>query len=164
MDLVIRRYRPKDKETVKAISYAGLTQMGLDVSPEHLARYDRDLDTIEEVYLDNRGDFLVGTLDHEIVVMGGIRYKTATCGEIKRIRVRRECQRRGCASLLLKRLISLAPSLGYEELVLDTLTDNYSAQRLFESCGFVEIERGTRNGFSLVFYWKKLERKERVER
>ena len=159
MALTIRQYQPDDKEKVKALSFAGLAQMGINVTPDHLVKYDSDLDAIEDVYLNNRGEFLIGTMNGDIVVMGGLRAKTHTCGEIKRIRVHRDYQRRGYARAIIERLIEAAPALGYEELVLDTLTDNYGAQQLFQSCGFVESERGTRGEFSLLFYRKPLDSK-----
>ena len=148
----IRRYRTEDNGAVKALHYAGLAQMGGIKDPYH----DSDLDDIEGVYINTYGAFLVGTEDSEIVAMGAIRQKSATCGEIKRIRVRRDCQRRGYAQTILQKLIELAAEIGYTELCLDATVDNIPAQRLFEKCGFTKTHEGKVGIYDLVFYGKKL--------
>ena len=148
----IRRYRAEDNEAVKALHYAGLAQFGATEDPY----YDSDLDDIEGVYINNNGDFLVGTEDGEIVAMGAIKEKSATCGEIKRIRVRHDYQRHGHAVTILSRLEDIASDLGYTELCLDATIDNLPAQRLFEKCGFTETHRGKVGVYDLIFFGKKL--------
>ncbi len=150
--LKIRRYQPKDNEIVKELHYAGLAQFGAAADPYH----DNDLDDIEGVYINNRGDFLVGIHEDEIVAMGAIKQASGTCGEIKRIRVRRDCQRQGYGQTILLKLIDLGRELGYTELCLDSTVNNTPAQRLFEKCGFAEKRRGKVGIYDLVFYEKKL--------
>ncbi|MGD0794662.1 MAG: GNAT family N-acetyltransferase [Dehalococcoidales bacterium] len=128
--LNIRRYQQQDNAAVKALHYAGLKQMGvMGDDPYH----DNDLDNIERIYLNNRGDFLVGLLNSEIVAIGAIREFSDICGEIKRIRVRRDCQRQGCALTILLKLVTIASHLGYTELCLDTLATNLPSQRLLKN-------------------------------
>jgi|GEM_PF-4095114 len=66
--LKIRRYQPKDNKRVKELHYAGIEQM-VEMIPEnervippprdeHFT--DCDLDDIEDAYINNGGDFLVG--------------------------------------------------------------------------------------------------------
>ncbi len=148
----IRRYQAQDKEAVKALHYAGLAQFGTTEDPY----YDSDLDDIEGIYINNNGEFLVGTDSDEIVAMGALKRVSATRGEIKRIRVQRNCQRRGYGKTILLRLIELAGELGYTELCLDATVDNTPARRLFEKCGFTETRRGKVGAYNLVFYGKKL--------
>lgn len=90
------------------------------------------------------------------MAMGAIKKVTASRGEIKRIRVRREYQRRGYGQTILSRLVELAMGLGYTELCLDATDNNVAAQRLFENCGFVETHRGKVSDYDLIFYRKKL--------
>ena len=156
--LLIRRYQAQDNKVVKELHYAGLEQFGATFEPAPY--YDGDLD-IENVYINNHGDFLVGILVDEIVAMGAIRKISNICGEIKRIRVRRDCQRQGFGQTILLRLIDLAAQLGYRELSLDTLANNIPAQSLFEKFGFVETHRGKLGRFDLLFYSKKLNKDER---
>jgi len=150
--LEIRRYQAQDNETVKELHYAGLAQFGAEADPYH----DKDLDDIEGIYINSRGDFLVGVDAGEIVAMGALKQKTDTCGEIKRIRVRRDRQRRGYARTILSRLVELAEEMGYTELILDATVNNIPARRLFEKCGFVETHQGKVGIYDLVFYIKKL--------
>ena len=157
--LTIRRYQATDNETVKELHYAGIAQMAemdIDVDPPGNPFTDSDLDDIEGAYINNRGEFLIGTRDGEIVAIGAIRQYSGDCGEIKRIRVRRDCQRRGYGRMILLRLMERAAELGYREVCLDTLTANLPAQRLFEKCGFVEKTRGKMGPFELFVYRKKL--------
>jgi ribosomal protein S18 acetylase RimI-like enzyme len=155
--LLIRRYQAQDNKVVKELHYAGLEQFGATADPY----YDGDLDDIENVYINNHGDFLVGLQGDEIVAIGAIRKFSATCGEIKRIRVRRDCQRQGYGQTILLKLIDLAMQLGYQELSLDTLANNIPAQSLFEKFGFVETHCGKLGRFDLLFYSKKLSKDER---
>jgi ribosomal protein S18 acetylase RimI-like enzyme len=150
--LKIRRYQPQDNKIVKELHYAGLAQFGVAADPYH----DRDLDDIEGVYINNDGDFLVGTDGGEIMAIGAIKKKSSTCAEIKRIRVRRDYQRRGYARTILSRLMELAREMGYTEIVLDATVDNTPARRLFENCGFKETHYGKVGVYDLVFYVKKL--------
>ncbi|OGN98775.1 MAG: hypothetical protein A2Y89_05745 [Chloroflexi bacterium RBG_13_51_18] len=148
----IRRYQAEDKEAVKALHYAGLAQFGATEDPY----YDSDLDDIEGIYINKHGDFIVGLENKEIIAMGALKKVSDTRGEIKRIRVRRDCQRRGHAQMILSRLMEIAQELGYKELCLDATVNNIPAQRLFEKCGFIETHRGKVGKYDLVFYEKKL--------
>ena len=154
--LQIRRYEPRDKGAIKALHYAGVAQMDPGADPADDTFRDADLDDIEEHYLDNNGDFLVGEEGDEIVVIGAVRKVTDTLGEIKRIRVSRDCQRRGYAKMILVELTERARALGYKELILDTLENNLGAQKMFEGCGFAENHRGMRGNYHLIFYTKQI--------
>jgi ribosomal protein S18 acetylase RimI-like enzyme len=157
--LQIRRFRPEDEAAVKKLHYAGIEQMH-ELDPvkgrPDIPNLDGDLDDIEKAYINNRGDFLVGLIDNEIVAIGGIRKYSDTCGEIKRIRIRRDCQRRGYGEAILVKLANTAAGLGYTELCLDTMAANLPAQRLFEKTGFRQTGRGRLGQFPLIFYRKNL--------
>jgi ribosomal protein S18 acetylase RimI-like enzyme len=150
--LQLRRYRPEDSAAVRALHCAGLAQMHSGADRSDAAFFDADLDDIESHYLNGRGDFLLGFDGAGLAVMGALRQKTETLGEIKRLRVRRDCQRHGYGTIMVVKLVTRAAALGYKELVLDTLENNLGAQTLFESCGFTEDRRGMRGNYHLVFY------------
>jgi ribosomal protein S18 acetylase RimI-like enzyme len=158
--LKIRRYQPEDSETVKELHYTGIAQMR-EPTPEVLRNEDRyfidsDFDDIEGAYINKRGDFLVGIQDGEIVVTGAIRKHTETCGELKRLRVRRDYQRQGYGETMMRKLIERGRELGYRELILDTLASNTASQRLFEKCGFSELRRESLGPFKLIIYGMEL--------
>jgi len=150
--LIMRQYQKEDLATVKTLHFAGVQQFG--GQPD--VRYDEDLDNIEKNYLNNGGDFLVGLLGDEIVAIGAIKRVSTIKSEIKRIRVRKDVQRKGYADSILLMLIKRAIELGYSELCLDTLAQNIPAQRLFEKHGFKEKYRGKIGLYNMVFYEKNL--------
>jgi ribosomal protein S18 acetylase RimI-like enzyme len=154
--MLIRRYQAQDNETIKALHYDGVMQIDPEPDRPDNPFIDTDLDDIEGVYINNHGDFIVGTEKKEIVAMGAIMKVSATCGEIRRIRVRRDFQGQGFGREITERLIEVAGDLGYEELCLNTLTSNIPAQRLFEKCGFVETDRRQIGTYDLIFYGKRL--------
>ena len=155
--LQIRRYKPEDNSAVKELNLLGIRQMTemdhMKVRPDSA---DADFDDIENVYIKNRGDFLIGLQGSKIVAIGALKKYSETCGEIKRIRIRPDCQRKGYGETMMLKLIELAKRLKYRELILDTLVSNVPAQHLFEKIGFVEIRRGSSGPFNLIYYGKRL--------
>jgi ribosomal protein S18 acetylase RimI-like enzyme len=157
LNMLIRRYQPQDKETVRALHFAWLEQLGAKVVLIEPPPYDTDLDNIESIYLDNGGEFIVGVLDNEIVAMGAYRRLSPLRAEIKRIRVRLDCRGRGYGESILKNLLLLAGKAGYSEICLDTTADNNPAQQLFAKHGFIENHRGKLDSLDIIYYEKKLE-------
>jgi N-acetylglutamate synthase-like GNAT family acetyltransferase len=161
--LKIRRYQPEDNKVVKELHYAGIAQMvemvpkakQIDIPPQDPTMLDSDLDDIEDVYF-NHGDFIVGLEGDEIVAMGAFKQRTPECAEFKRLRIRPDCQRKGYGEVIMRKLIELAAEMGYKEGFLDTLATNFSAQRLFEKCGWVKSGGGKRGPFELLSYSRKL--------
>ncbi|WP_019630267.1 GNAT family N-acetyltransferase [Actinomadura atramentaria] len=70
-ELRVRRYRPADHATVLRLHREGLAQVGL--RPGDGVYYDHDFFRMEEIYLSNDGEFLVGEAGGAIVAMGGLR-------------------------------------------------------------------------------------------
>jgi ribosomal protein S18 acetylase RimI-like enzyme len=156
--MLIRRYQASDNKEVKELHYAGVAQIDPDPHRPDNPFVDNDLDDIEGIYLNDRGDFIMGTIENEIVAMGALQKVSADLGEIKRIRVRRDYQKQGYGGKILAKLISRARELGYTELCLDTLADNTPARRLFEKGGFIKKNHGKIGSYDLIFYRKKLDK------
>ena len=151
--LSIRHYHARDYDAVWALHNAALLAVGAHAGN---GPWDEDLHAIEQVYLDNGGEFLVGMLDSSIVAMGALRRTSSERAEIKRMRVDPSWQRRGFGEQLLVALEQRAGELGYRTLHLDTTVQNHGAQQLYRKHGWTEVRRGEWRGWQLIFYEKSL--------
>ena len=147
----IRRYQPPDHDAVCELHKAAL----LAVSAYADGPWNADLDQIQAVYLDNRGEFLVGTLQGRVVAMGALKRTGPDRAEIKRMRVHPDCQRRGYGQVILAALETRARELGYSVLHLDTTVLQVAAQCFYAKNGFREVRRGKLAGFDCIFFEKQ---------
>jgi len=152
-ELLIRRYRDGDHDAVWELHNLALRAVGAHAGN---GVWDDDLHHVSEVYLDGRGEFLVGLLDGRIVAMAALRWHEDATAEVKRMRVHPDVQRRGFGRLLLRRLEERAIELGYRRMVLDTTERQVAAIALYRSEGFVESGRGEVWGFPCIFFAKEL--------
>jgi GNAT superfamily N-acetyltransferase len=159
-ELLIRRYcHPVEFEPVLALHRTGLAQVGL--RPGDGVYYESDLFQMEELYLGNGGEFLVGVREGRLVAMGGLRRFTgapgAACvGEMVRLRVHPPLQRLGYASALVAALEERAVELGYTELRADTTAFQQPALELYKRFGWQEKRRDVINGIVNVYLEKTL--------
>lgn len=152
-NLKIRRYKPSDNEAVWELHRLALEPTGAMLSD---GKWNDDFNDIENHYLNNGGEFIVGTIDNRIVCMGALRKKSETMAEIKRMRIHPDYQRKGLGQLILDRLEERARQLGYTELCLDTTTKQVPAQKLYEKNGYIEVNRDLFMGFEVICYEKKI--------
>lgn len=150
--LVIRWYRPGDRDAVFALHDVGLAQVG--IRPGDGIYYDHDLHRIDEVYFRDRGDFLVGEMDGRVVAMGGLRPGSDDVAEIVRMRVDPETQRRGYGAAILTRL-ERARELGYTSVRVDTTVKQRPALGLYLGYGYKEAARRVIGGVENVFGEKR---------
>ena len=97
----LRRYTPADQVAVEYLHVHAIQQAGA-----YLGRgpWDDDIYAIEETYLNNQGEFLIGEWDGIFVAMGALRRTSAERAEIKRMRVHPDYQGRGYGQLILDAL------------------------------------------------------------
>lgn len=153
--MLVRRYEAADHEPVWQLHDVAMREAGIHLGEGHW--YD-DLQEIENVYLLNGGEFLVGTLDEEVVAMGALKKTAADRAEIKYMRVVPDSQRRGLGQIILTALERRAAELGYETLHLDTAVRQSAARRLYESNGYREVHHDKKGEIDCVFYEKDLAR------
>lgn len=152
--LNIRRYQPSDHTAVCELHKAALLAAGAYIG----GAFDTDLDQIETVYLNDTGEFLVGTLQDRVVAMGALR-KTDTDparAEIKRMRVHADFQRQGFGQAIYDALEKRAIELGYSLLHLDTAVVLVGAQHFYAKNGYQEVRRGKLGGLDCIFYEKRI--------
>ncbi|MGG3283602.1 GNAT family N-acetyltransferase [Paenibacillus solani] len=102
------------------------------------------------------GDFLVGTVDGNLICMGAYRKVDEITAEIKRIRVKTEFQGRGYGSQILAALEKSAEYRGYTRLILDTTSRQIPAQKLFLKNNYIEFSRRKYDEMELIYYCKIL--------
>ncbi len=151
--LRIRRYRPADRQAVWALHNLALNAVGAHAGN---GPWDDDMHHIPEVYLADRGEFLVGVEDGRLVAMAALRRRDDATAEVKRMRVHPNAQRGGHGRRLLRRIEARAVELGYARLVLDTTERQVAAIGLYTSEGYQETGRATVYGFPCIFYAKTL--------
>ena len=172
-ELRLRRYRAADHGTVLALHREGLAQVGL--RPGDGVYHDHDFFRMEDIYLRNDGEFLVGELDGDIVAMGGLRradlvpggrarafggYAPGTpaldAAEMVRLRVRPAVQRRGYGSAVVQALEERAKEYGYRVLRGDTTELQAPALSLYRKFGWTETRRETIGGIVNIYIEKHL--------
>lgn len=152
MKFEIRRYRrSNDAADVLALHSLALQDAGALAPP---GPWDDDLNDIEGVYLDGSGEFLVGLMGVQLVAMGALREVNEEVGEIKRMRVHPEFQRRGFGQQILDSLEARAREVGYSILRLDTTAQQTPAQALYRKNGYREVERKMQGRYEVILFEK----------
>ncbi|HEX4204590.1 MAG TPA: GNAT family N-acetyltransferase [Ktedonobacteraceae bacterium] len=151
----IRQYQQEDHDAVWALHNLALQKTGAHLGNGH---WDDDLHRIEQVYLKNQGEFLVGVCGDRIIAMGALRKTTHERAEMKRIRVHPDFQGHGFGQMILEALEARAVTLGYSALHLDTSTLQIAAQHLYRKNGYRQLET-TRivQGITLIFFEKSIQ-------
>lgn len=148
MNITIRTYQPSDYQQVIDLHMEAAKSIWPDYKR---GAWDAELDNIEEVYLKNGGNFVVGILEDEIVAMGAYRKLTDTKVYLTRMRVHPEIHRKGIGQSILNELELSAKENGYNVIELHTTSNQIAAQKLYEKSGYKEIERKKGNfDFPLV--------------
>ena len=150
---VLRRFENKDKEAVYDLHIKALKHAGTFIERPNLrTEWDKDLQDIEGVYINNKGEFFIVTVDGKVVGMGALRKVDETIAEIKRMRVEPSLQGKGMGKLILDKLIERARELGYKKLILDVAEKQEPARHLYETRGFKEFKRGQLGGQETIYY------------
>lgn len=149
----LRRYEPADLEAVEYLHVYAIQQAGA-----YLGRgpWDDDVYAIEEAYLNNQGEFLIGEWDGIFVAMGAFHRTSPERAEIKRMRTHPDFQGRGFGQLILRELEARARAMGYQILHLDTSVVQVPAQKLYEKNGFREVGRDIYHDLEVILYEKEL--------
>lgn len=121
----------------------------------------RDMEGIAETFIGSGGEFLVGHIDEELVVMGGYKCLSTGGAEVKRMRVTPSLQGWGVGPWLLGQLEERMMQAGIGNVVVSTLSVQSAALKLYARAGYEETGRemlteGVEAGFTVVSFAKSL--------
>jgi GNAT superfamily N-acetyltransferase len=93
---------------------------------------------IEDVYLRNGGEFLLGFIGERLVAMGGFKRLTEGLAEVRRMRIARDLQGRGYGTYLLRELERRAFQSGVRVLCLDAARRRSLTLEFYRKHGYQE--------------------------
>jgi ribosomal protein S18 acetylase RimI-like enzyme len=116
------------------------------------------LANVVESFIRAGGDFVVAEADGEVVGMGGYRPNSPQQVEVLRIRVHPALRRQGIGRSVMAEIERRARDAGFNEIHLDTATNQPEAIAFYQALGYQEIGREIRPGWSwtLVHFLKRL--------
>jgi ribosomal protein S18 acetylase RimI-like enzyme len=129
----IRSFESKDQTACRKLYEGGLLGGGI---AENDTGYD--MDHIHAVYMKCPGShfWVAESATDQIVGMIGVQHHDDGKGQIRRLRVRNDCQRRGIGTLLLETALRFCQEKNYLKVTLDTFVERDAAVSLFEKFRF----------------------------
>lgn len=118
---------------------------------------EADLVDVENVYLRGNGEFLLGFVDDRLVAMGGFQRLSDDLAELRRMRISRDLQGRGCGTSLLRQLERNALQSGVRTLRLETASRRPLTLQFYRKHGYQESGRGFYGAVETVHFTKTLE-------
>jgi len=117
-----------------------------------------DLADVPARFAGEGGAFLVAEHEGHLVGMGGFRPNTRGQAEVLRVRVHPAARRIGVGRAVMSGLEARAITLGFQEMFLDTATNQPEAVAFYQALGYRETGRETRPDWSwtLVYFTKPL--------
>ncbi len=111
--------------------------LGVDLS---FQRFDEEVAQLEARYCAPRCAFLLAWVDGAVAGCGALAPLPEECAanaaEMRRLYVRPVFRRFGLGRDMAQALMTLAVEAGFDEMLLDTLSDMAAARELYESLGF----------------------------
>jgi GNAT superfamily N-acetyltransferase len=102
------------------------------------------------------GVFVAAMLDDEVAACGGVQMLEAGIGEIKRMWVASDWRGLGLGRKMLAELEAQCVELGHHTVRLDTNSELTEAITMYESAGYLPIERYNDNPFAKRWFEKSL--------
>ena len=150
--VTVRSYQPADAASCKRLFSEGRMN-GVVVENDTAV----DLDDIQGAYFGSGGCFFVAlNSDNVILGMIGVQQHEGGEAEIKRLRVRHDCRRRGIGTKLLEAALRYCKERQYLKVTLDTFIDREPALRLFEKFKFRHSRTRDVAGKTLLYFYLDL--------
>jgi len=117
-----------------------------------------DIDDIAESYMKAPGNhfWVAENKGGEVIGMIGLHHHDQGTGEIRRLRVRRDSQRRGIGGKLVETALRFCQEHGYLKVTLDTFMEREPAVKLFQKYRFNHSRSRTVSGKELMYFYLDL--------
>ncbi len=150
----IRLFEPSDQHAVQKLYREGL--LGTTKIADNDTGFD--MDDVDTSYSKRPGSrfWVAANLAGEVVGCIGVQNHEASTGEIRRLRVRPDSQRRGIGSKLMEAALQFCHERQYLKVTLDTYMDHEPAMRLFEKFRFRHSRSRTVGGKELRYFYLDL--------
>jgi putative acetyltransferase len=125
--------------------------LGIDLCFQNI---DEELSSLPGKYTRPDGRLFLMTVDQKVAGCIALRRFDETRCEMKRLYIRPQFRGLHCGNLLVEKLIEEAKTIGYQEMVLDTLSSLKSAVALYRKFGFIEVNPYYENPLQDVLYFK----------
>lgn len=142
-----------DINTVKTLFGDYFTELNEDLCFQH---FDEEVENPLLKYGSPKGSLLLALWNNEPAGCVALQPlgKIGVC-EMKRLYVKPAYRKHGIGDVLVKKILAAATILGYEKMVLDTLSRLTAAIRLYERYGFVNTSAYYDNPLPNVVYMEK---------
>ena len=131
--------------------YAKAININLDFQ-----HFDEELDDLKKMYAQPYGGIILAKEAAEAVGCVAIRKISEEIGELKRMYIKPNQQKKGIGKTLLEQALQLAKDCNYNVVKLDTLNYMLSAIHLYKKAGFYEIAAYYHNPMATAVYFEKL--------
>lgn len=140
-----------DLDAVRALFGEYVAMLGIDLCFQN---YDAELAGLPGKYAPPDGRLYLAVVDGAPAGCIALRRYDQTCGELKRLFVRPEYRGRKIGQALIEKAIAEAGAIGYESVILDTLTTLKNSMALYAKLGFREIEPYYANPHAEARYYR----------
>ncbi len=158
------RYRTDHFEPMRELhrdAKDALTEIGLTVG---ISDHDEEVDLreIEQVYINDGGEFLIGLLDGVVIAMGGFQRLSEDSAELRRMRIRGDLQDQGYGSQLLQELERAAFRFGIRTLSFETAKARPLTLEFYRKHGYQETGSGLYGEVETVHFRKVLNERDLI--
>ena len=147
------RYQPEYQEPMLVLHRSAIEGFALGMSQQE---DEADLTAVQEVYLRNGGEFLLGFIGERLIAMGGYTWLSPGVAELRRMRIARDLQGRGYGTLLLHELERRALESGAHTLRLETARRRPLTLDFYRKHGYRESGQSVYGSVETVQFGKTL--------
>lgn len=152
MPMLTQAQSAEEIDLVRSLMREYQHRLGVDLS---FQGFETELDALPGSYAPPGGRLLLAFHEQTAVGCVALQRITDTRAEMKRLYVPPGARGLGVGRKLVTKILAEAQTIGYTEVVLDTLPNMLEAQRLYEQFGFRDIEPYRPNPISGTRYLGK---------